>query len=117
MKKLLIIFISLLLLTSFLTYCDKTEETLYGWDTSSGWDGWEWKKMGDKNTNPQYKGEVKREYIIFGDYILEGLGSITEPQGWKYVGVWKNGRLWRGKEYDKYGNITYKWVNGKKIKQ
>ena len=73
MKHLLIIF-SILLLSSFLTSCDKKEETLYQWKTSSGY---EWKTIGDKNNHPQYKGEVKREYIIFGDYIREGVGSLT----------------------------------------
>jgi len=65
--------------------------------------------MGDKNNNPQYKGEVKREYIIFGDYILEGLGSLTYPDGDKYVGEWKDGK--------KHGQgiITYvdKYLGGK----
>ena len=42
--------------------------------------------MGDKNNNIYYQGEVKREYILFGDYILEGLGSKTFPDGDKYVG-------------------------------
>ena len=73
--------------------------------------------MGDKNNNPQYKGEVKREYIIFGDYIIEGLGSMTFLDGNKFVGEWKNGGFWNGKGYNKNGNIKWKWVNGKKIKQ
>ncbi len=91
--------------------------------------------MGDKNNNPQYKGEVKREYILFGDYILEGLGSMTYPDGDKYVGEWKDGKRhgegtytwsdgdkyvgeykdgksWNGTDYDKNGNILGKWVNG-----
>ena len=76
MKHLLIILISLLLLSSFVTSCDKNEETLYRWETSSGW---EWKTIGDKNNNPQYKGEVKREYIIFGDELPDGLGVMTLP--------------------------------------
>jgi|TARA_B100000953_G_scaffold45624_1_gene34845 hypothetical protein len=124
--------LSLLLLSSLLTSCEKKEKILYGWKTSSGW---EWKTMGDKNNNPQYKGEVKREYILFGDYILEGLGSLTSTDGEKYVGEWKDGKLngqgtytwsdgdkyvgeykdgkpWNGTDYDKNGNILGKWVNG-----
>ena len=119
--------------------------------------------MGDKNNNPQYKGEVKREYILFGDYILEGLGSLTSTDGEKYVGEWKDNKFhgqgtetwsdgrkyvgefknggyegqgtetwkdgtkyvgeykygieWNGTQYDKNGNIKYKYVNGKQIKQ
>tara|TARA_B110000438_G_C15293841_1_gene428060 strand:- start:73 stop:495 length:423 start_codon:yes stop_codon:yes gene_type:complete len=87
-KHLLIIF-SILLLSSFLISCDKKEETLYQWETSSGY---EWKTIGDKNNNPQYKGEVKREYIIFGDYIREGVGSLTYSDGDKYEGEWKDGQ-------------------------
>ena len=60
--------------------------------------------MGDKNNNPQYKGEVKREYIIFGDYIIEGLGSLTYPDGEKYVGEWKDG--------EKHGQGTYTYHHG-----
>ena len=136
MKHLLIL-LSILLLSSFLTSCDKKEETLYRWKTSSGW---EWKTIGDKNNNPQYKGEVNREYIIFGDYIREGVGSLTYPNGRKYVGEWKDGKrngqgtqtwldgrkyvgeykdgkTWNGTGYDKNGNIQVKFVNGEYIKQ
>ena len=126
----LLILISLLLLSSLLTSCEKNEETLYKWKTSSGW---EWKTMGDKNNNIYYQGEVKREYILFGDYILEGLGSKTYPDGDKYVGDWKDGvrngqgifTFGKGKhEGDKFvgeykdgvrnGQGTYTWTNGQK---
>ena len=129
-KHLLIILISFLLLSSFLTSCYKKEETLYRWETSSGF---EWKTMGDKNNNIYYQGEVKREYILFGDYILEGLGSKTYPDGDKYVGEWKDGErngqgiftFGKGKhEGDKFvgeykdgvrnGQGTYTWTNGQK---
>ena len=116
---------------------DQKEETLYRWETSSGW---EWKTIGDKNINPQYKGEVKREYIIFGDYIREGLGILIYPNGEKYIGEWKNGKRngfgtqtyrfggkyegewkdgdkWNGINYEKDGNIFGKIVNGKGINQ
>ena len=91
--------------------------------------------MGDENDNLQYKGEVKREYIIFGDYIFDGLGSLTHPDGRKYVGEfkdgkkngqgtytwsdgdkevgkWKKNELWNGTMYDKEGNIIGKGWNG-----
>ena len=102
MKHLLII-LSILLLSDFLTSCEKKEETLYKWKTSSGR---EWKTTGDKNNNPQYKGEVKREYIIFGDYIREGVGSLTYRGGDKYVGEWKDGQ--------KNGQGEFTWSNGNK---
>ena len=113
MKHLLILLISILLFSSFLTSCDKNEETLYRWETSSGW---EWKTIGDENDNlriplhtfllPKYKGEVKREYIIFGDYIRDGLGSFTHPNGTKYVGEWKDGK--------QEGNGTLTFSDGRK---
>jgi len=111
MKNILII-LSFLVLSSFIFSCDKKEETLYRWESSLGW---EWKTKGDKNKNPQYKGEVKREYIIFGDYIIEGFGSLTIPHGEKYVGEFKSG------EYNGRGTVTIpngskyegEWKDGK----
>ena len=123
-----------LLLSSLLTSLQKKEETLYRWENPSG-DGSVWKRFGDKQTQPRYEGEIKREYILFGDYILEGLGSLTSTDGEKYVGEWKDGKLngqgtytwsdgdkyvgeykdgkpWNGTDYDKNGNILGKWVNG-----
>ena len=72
----------------------------------------------------------------------DGLGTFTWSWGGKYVGSWKNGevnsqiqgtltlsdgskfvgeykyaKIWNGTFYDKDGNITYKIVNGKTIKQ
>ena len=98
----LLIFLSIILLSSFLTSCEK-EGIIYRWETSSGF---EWKTIGDKNNNPQYKGEVKREYIIFGDYIREGVGSLTYSDGDKYEGEWKDGQ--------KNGQGTFTWSNGRK---
>jgi len=82
MKHLLIILISFLLLSSFVTSCDKKEETLYRWETSSGI---VWKRFGDKDTHRVYKGEWKNEK-------LNGLGVMTYPDGHKYVGEFKNGK-------------------------
>jgi len=39
---------------------------------------------------------------------------LISTNGWKYFGSWKNGEIWNGTEYDKYGNIIYRWVNGKR---
>ena len=130
MKHLLILLISILLLSSLLISCDKKEEILYGWKTSSGEEIlYEWKEIGDKNNNPQYKGEVKREYIIFGDYIIEGLGSLTFPDGFKYVGEWKDGKrhgqgtstfpsgnkyVGEFKDGREHGLGTFTWSDGKK---
>jgi len=99
----LLIILSILLLSSFLTSCEKKEETLYRWETSSGY---EWKEIGDKDNNPQYKGEVNREYIIFGDGFPDGLGVMTSPDVGMYVGEWKNGKY--------NGQGTFTWSDGRK---
>ena len=89
MKHLLII-LSILLLSSFVTSCDKKEETIYRWETSSGI---VWKRFGDKDTHRVYKGEWKNEK-------LNGLGVMTYPDGHKYVGEWKNGKYhWNSCEW------------------
>ena len=76
---------------------------LYGWKTSSGW---EWKTTGDKNDNPLYNGQVKREYIILGDYIREGQGDLTYPDGDKFVGEYKDDH--------RHGQGTFTSNNGEK---
>jgi len=83
-RHILIILISILLLSSFVTSCDKKEETLYRWETSSGI---VWKRFGDKDTHRVYKGEWKN-----GEkWRPNGLGVMTYPDGHKYVGEWKDG--------------------------
>ena len=94
MKHLLII-LSFLLLSSFLTSCEK-EEILYQWKTSSGY---EWKEVGDKDTQIQYRGLVDDGYP-------EGKGVMTFPNGEKYVGEWKDG--------EGNGQGTQTFPNGKK---
>ena len=106
MKHLLII-ISILLLSSPVIGDNHKGETLYEWETSSGF---VWKGFGDKDTQPVYKGQVK-------DGEPNGLGVMIYPNsllgGKKYVGEWKDGKRWTGITYDKNGNIKYKIVNGK----
>ena len=93
----LLIILSFLLLSSFLTSCEKKEGTLYFSETSSGY---EWKEIGDKDTQIQYRGFVD-------DGSPDGLGVMTFPNGDKYVGELK----------DSYpnGQGTYTWTNGTKF--
>jgi len=102
MKHLLIILISILLLSSPLYGDNHKGETLYGWGE---FPDYKWMGFGDKDTQPKYQGQVK-------DGKPNGLGVLISTNGWKYFGSWKNGEIWRGTEYDKYGNIIGKWVNG-----
>jgi len=104
MKHLLIILVSLLLLSSPLIGDNHKGETLYLWETSSGW---VWKGFGEKETHPKYEGDVENG-------VPNGLGVLISTNGWKYFGSWKNGEIWNGTEYDNYGNIIYRWVNGKR---
>ena len=60
-------------------------------------------------------GDVYVGEIVSGQ--LHGQGTYTFPDGRKYVGEWKNGKRWNGTEYDKDGNIQYKYVNGEYISQ
>ena len=53
----------------------------------------------------------------FKDGIPNGQGTWTSPDGRKYEGKFKDGKKWNGTQYDKDGNMTRKYVNGKKIKQ
>ena len=96
MKHLLIILISFLLLSSFLTSCEKKEETLYVW----GEYPFEWREFGEKETHPKYIGEVENG-------VPNGKGIYTTPNGSKYVGDFKDG--------DFNGQGTYSWNNGEKF--
>ena len=58
----------------------------------------------------KYEGEWKN-----GEF--HGQGTYTWTDGKKYVGEYKDGKTWNGTEYDKYGNIKGKFVNGKEIHQ
>ena len=42
-----------------------------------------------------------------------GQGTETRSNGKKYEGEWKNGKRCNGTEYNKYGKIIGKYVNGK----
>ena len=101
MKHLLILLI-ILLLSPPLFGNSKKGETLYFWETSSGLS---WKGFGDKKFHPKYQGDVVSSKP-------NGLGILTYPWGSKYVGEWKDGRLWNGIGYDKKANIIGKYVNG-----
>ncbi len=68
---------------------------------------WEWVEFGDKKTQTTYKGQTK-------DGKPNGLGILISTNGWKYFGSWINGEIWSGTEYDYYGNIIYRWIEGKR---
>ena len=99
MKHLLII-LSFLLLSSFLTSCE--EETYVG-----------------ERKNGEYHGQGTLTFRDGDKYVGEwkngkrnGYGTFTWSDGSKYVGEYKDGEEWNGTVYDKDGNVTSKYVNG-----
>ena len=104
MKHSVIILISLLLLSSPVIGDNHIGETLYGWGNTYPYD---WKSVGSKKLQRNYEGVVENG-------VPNGLGVLISTNGWKYFGSWKNGEIWNGTEYDKYGNIIYRWVEGKR---
>ena len=119
MKHLLIILISILLLSSPVIGDNHKGETLYRWETSSGY---QWMIFGDKDTHPVYKGDVENgkpngqgthttpeghKYEgEWKDGVKNGQGTSTFPNGLKYVGEWKNG--------ERHGQGTFTHPNGYK---
>ena len=112
-KHLLIILISFLLLSSPLFGDNHKGETLYRWgfDLDSGEFYKEniWKRFGDKETEPVYKGDVKNGKP-------NGFGVMTFPWGDKYIGEWKEGK-YHGQGTETYtdgGDSMYvgEWKNG-----
>ena len=104
MKHLLIILISFTFLSSSVIGNSRKGETLYG---LGEYPDWKWVTSGEEDTQHKYQGQVN-------DGKPNGLGILISTNGWKYFGSWKNGKIWNGTEYDKGGNIIYRWVNGKR---
>ena len=103
MKHLLIIF-SIILLSSPVFGDNHKEETLYLWGE---YPGYKWMGFGDKNTRPQYKGEVENGKP-------NRLGVLIYPYNGKIiVGEWKNGKEWKTKHRTKYGRLILKFEMGK----
>ena len=91
----LLIFLSILLLSSPVIGNSHKGETLY---VLGEYPDWKWLEFGEKETQSKYQGQVK-------DEKPNGLGVLISTNGWKYFGIWKNGEIWNGTEYDNYGNI------------
>ena len=122
----ILIILSFLLLSSPVIGDNHKGETLYGWGE---YPDYVWKRVGEKDTHPVYKGEVENgvpnglgilidtdgtkyvgEFKDGGEY---GYGTYTYPLGEKYVGSRRRGKRWNGTLYDNDGTIIEKWVNGK----
>ena len=64
-----------------------------------------WFENGDEENDGKYVGEIENGKP-------NGTGTITFPDGRKYIGEFKGGDPWNGVEFNKDGNIIGKWVNG-----
>ena len=51
---------------------------------------------------------------LFMDGLRNGQGTFTFPNGNKGIGEFRENKPFNITEYDKYGNIIGKWVNGVK---
>ena len=118
MKHLLII-LSILLLSSPVIGDNHKGETLYRWGE---FPDYVWKGVGEKDTYPEYKGEVENgvpngqgtitfpngeKYVgEFKDWNYHGKGELTLSDGIKYVGQFKNGKP--------HGQGTLTWSDGEK---
>ena len=105
-------------------------EILYKWKTSTGD---VWMGFGDKDTHPNYNGQVENGkphglgviYYPNGNlYIGEwkdgkynGQGTYTLIDGNRFEGEWKEGKPWNLTIADKNGNIIRKWDNGVEQKE
>ena len=60
-------------------------------ETSSGL---EWSRVGDKDNQTQYSGQVKKKFILFGEEFPNGQGTLIfgkgKSEGDKYVGEIKD---------------------------
>ena len=102
--KYLLIITSILLLSNPVIGNKQKGEILY---VLGEYPDWKWVELGYKKTQPKYQGQVK-------DGKPNGLGVLISTNGWKYFGSWENGEILNGTEYDIYGNIIYRWIEGKR---
>ena len=131
MKNLLIL-ISLLLLSPFLTSCEKNVEVVVEKKPILFRDtpyskfvegGKKWFKTGDEKTQVKYEGEIVNgvpngqgtmtccdgiKYVGgYKDGEKNGQGTETYPSGSKYVGEWKDGVRNGQGTYTQYGSLLY----------
>ena len=114
MKHLLII-LSILLLSSFITSCEKNNhkvETLYKYTIEPTYnfsfaginlklgtyfyqffdDEIIWSQSGGKENQSIYKGQVRKKYLFFGELVPHGFGTLNYYSGGSYIGEFKNGK-------------------------
>jgi hypothetical protein len=122
-KQSFIILISFLLLSPFLTSCEKyVGEYKDGKRNGQGTITWsDGKNYVGEFKDGKFNGHGKLTWSDGKKYVGEwkngrrdGQGTQTWLDGRKYVGEYKDGKTWNGTGYDKNGNIIIKFVNGVK---
>ena len=75
-------------------------------------------KRNGQGTYTYGKGKWEGDKYVgeFKDGKYNGQGTFTSGkgkfEGERFVGEWKDDKSWNGREFDKYGNILFKYVNG-----
>ena len=64
-----------------------------------------WKTNGHPKKDNVYVGELRNG-------VPHGEGTLTSPDGEKYVGEFKDGKRWSGTFYEEYGNVEGTYTNG-----
>ena len=109
----ILIILSILLLSSFLTSCEKKN----GPGTETYEDGSSYVgvfKDGERNGQGTYTFPDGKKYVGgWKDSKYHGQGTLTSSDGKYFVGEFKDSKPWNITGYDKNGNIKRKWVNGK----
>ena len=115
MKHLLIL-ISILVLSSFVTSCENNNgQGIKKNEDDSIYEG-EFKD-GKENNQGTFNNPNGSKYIgEHNNNQPNGQGTMTYPGGQKCEGEWVKGGFRNGKCYDKHGTIQYNYVNGKIIK-
>jgi len=101
----------------FMTYLYGEKSVVGEWKNGKEWNTKHTKKDGKRN------GQGTMTYSDGDKYVGEykngkenGQGTYTFSNGDKYAGEYKDGKIWNGTEYDKDGNIEWKFVKGKMIR-
>ena len=75
-----------------------------------------------KTVKPMEKERIHGQMVIFTQVFLEkgdkhGQGTYTFIDGRKWVGEFRNEKIWNAKLYDKDGNVIEEFVKGVKTQE
>ena len=101
----------------FMTYPYGEKSVVGEWKNGKEWNTKHTKKDGKRNGQGTMTYSDGDKYV--GEYKngkQNGQGTYTFSNGDKYAGEYKDGKIWNGTEYDKDGNIEWKFVKGKMIR-